>query len=288
MSDQELRNENSNLPGNYTHWILASQTCNLYNANFEKIHSVEWIGAVECTASATHRAFEYGQNPRQLSCLATAADGTSVHLLADIQCRFWAPRKQLSKLQPLPKALRDSGTAKKEQQKDAFIGWLARSYTRLELSDELNGAMKSGRICEVLDDKLRKHADDIFGIFLTLSPMVDDPKQEAELLQSPVAIRPPCGLEITLVVFSPERVNDIEKALKSQFTEKIIPDSSASVKDHEPKKKINRLETARRCNITIAEAGLRVVTSTNWTVDDLSKNIRYSFVDYLSESNLPA
>jgi hypothetical protein len=123
----------------YDFWVLATQTCNLYNDNFDAVHSAEWVGAKKIERLTGAQAS--GSNPRRLHCAATTSAGTdpeeALLLDCDIQARHWTPRRILSELKPLPVAFRD-GEAGGDRRKDSFIGWIARSYTRLELSDELN------------------------------------------------------------------------------------------------------------------------------------------------------
>lgn len=45
VPDGHLRSKSPTLVQGYDFWVLATQTCNLYNDNFDAVHSAEWVGA---------------------------------------------------------------------------------------------------------------------------------------------------------------------------------------------------------------------------------------------------
>lgn len=231
-----------------------------------------------------NRQYELGRNPRILHCEATAEGESPLSLQIDIQARFWAPRACLVDLNPARLALRDRGLNQAEKAKDAFIGWLARSYTRLELSDEFNNALRQSRLAEVLEEKLRSHSDDLYGIFLEISSDSDESTDEPLTAQQLAILPPPYLLEITLVTYGSDKI----QLLKAELVQKVVKDL---IKDPNPpngkaveKPSITRQELAKRHQIRINADGLRVFDDDRWSVRDINRSVRYSFVDHLSES----
>ena len=112
-----------------------------------------------------------GDNPRILHIEASSKNNETITLELDIQKRRWLPRDLLSEL-PAPvfhvRDVKNEGDPDwlKSQWLDSLVGWLGRSYTRVALPDLFNESMNSARLSECLDDKLRKHKDDIYGIYI--------------------------------------------------------------------------------------------------------------------------
>lgn len=285
VSDQDLRTRHPDLPEGMSYWVLASQTCNLFNEDFAKIPTVEWVGAMPIESSAKDSRRENGRNPRLLQCRATR-DVEHIDIQCDIQVRFWSNRSSLAEFAPFHLALRDTGSEKKDRQKDTFAGWLARSYTRLELSTEFGDALKVSRVADALEQKLIKRADDIYGIFLGIFSDTEDERDATQALANPVFIKPPCSLEITVVVYNAAKIETIKKELNDLFEHKTLDDLAAVPDTKGKPPKISRIELASRAGLTLCVAGLRVVSTKNWSVDDMNQTIRYTFVDHLSDSGL--
>jgi len=56
-----------------------------------------------------------------------------------------------------------------DRHKDIFARWLARGYTRLELSDELGRALEAGKFKQAIDNLVKRHERQIFGVFFELT-----------------------------------------------------------------------------------------------------------------------
>lgn len=284
VEDHVLREHFPSLPNDFDFWVLASQTCNLFNEDFKKIPVVEWVGARNILdACCKNPKFENGQNPRILQCRPNS-NGEFLDIQCDINARVWTSRFLLQKILPFTFSLRDCGNLRKEKQKEIFIGWLARSYIRLELSDELAAAFKLAKITPVLNEKLTRNPDEIYGIFLIIAPDTDDPSEEKNAIQNPSLIFPPCNLEIVVVVYNSKIVDQELEKLKKIFSDLNFESNQKSHSLKGGDTKINRFELAREAGITITEDGLRVVTIGQWTVEDMRGAIRYSFVDFLSDT----
>lgn len=282
------------LPGNYSHWVLASQTCNLFNCDFEKIPSVEWVGAREIKAEEVTNTLKNGLNPRRLHCHAGVSAGARRFFSCDIYARFWHDRKLLADITSDKLALKDENNAAQEdRQKDVFIGWLARSYTRIELSNELGKALKNGGVDKAITTLLKAHAKDIYGIFLNIAERapdsangVDDEDDEEETLPSPwknpVVIDPPAIVDITIVVRDASLVKSVLNLAKIEFTKQvddpIRPESGRT-------QKIPRTKLAERHGIYMTIDDNVVKTVSDWTAKDILRTVRYSLFDSLSDPN---
>ncbi len=153
-----------------THWVIASQACNLFNEDFEKIPVVEWIGAIQIEDSATDSRQKFGKNPRLLHCYVLDEHDKPIWYQCNINERHWSSRACLASARPTF-ALKD-GIVPGDwttQQKDIFARWIARSYTRLELSDELGTALNRGKFYAALEGGLKGREKDVFGIFLDIA-----------------------------------------------------------------------------------------------------------------------
>lgn len=183
------------------HWVVASQTCNLHNPQFERVRLVELVGAK--SLANLNPSMSDGSNPRKLHACATHEDHSmGVYVECDIQSRLWIDRKLLAQLDPCKYSLRDKpGAPHLDRQQDMFAGWLARSYTRLELSDELNQALDESTIADMLYRFAKANQKDIYGIFLGIAPDTVDVAIEKNACVNPVDIVPPCNIEVSVVVY---------------------------------------------------------------------------------------
>ena len=267
-SDAELRSHCPELPPGATHWIVASQTCNLFNEDFEKIRLMEWVGATEISPDASRSKLRGGNNPRILHCKADAASN-ELHLSCDLQLRHWADRKTLASFAPTFALADYPGKERHNKQKDIFVGWIARSYTRIELSGELTAALKGAKFDVIIENILNDFSEEIYGIFLEISSDDDD-----EL--PPVEVGPPCSINISFVINDPTRQAAIAAKIKSEFEKSVADPAQTGVAGAT---KVPRSELAKRHKVRFLPS---VEPSRTWTVADLQKTVRYSIFDQLS------
>jgi hypothetical protein len=257
------------------YWIMASQTCNLYNKDFERIPVVEIVAAKKIDACKP--GFVKGDNPRILHAEASSTVET-LSLEIDIQKRLWIPRHLLVNL-PMPVfRLRDKPLEGKVEQKsrkwnDNFAGWLARSYTRVALPDEFNRAIKVARIEDAIEKKLLKQPDDIYGIYFSINSDSDEDWFGA-LGEMP----PPYLLEIMVVV----EENVDPEVIRASFIAHLF---NAKVQDPEDAtKKISRADLARKNSIRIIRESVFVKNIREISLYEMKSLVRFSMVDHLSDS----
>ena len=275
VPDGDLRSKSPTLVQGYDFWVLATQTCNLYNDNFDAVHSAEWVGAKKIERLAGAQAS--GSNPRRLHSTATTSEGTDPEkdllLDCDIQARHWTPRRILSELTPLAVAFRD-GEAVSDRRKDSFIGWIARSYTRLELSDELNAAITQSKIKDIIDNVLHAHHELIYGVFLEIT----DEQESATVL-----VKPPCFIELTFVLHDATDEASVQATLKEVENQQV--DNPRYVPGPNVSRKIARKHVSQKFEIDYESA---VRLTSQWSASQISKCVRFSFVDFLSNSRASA
>lgn len=271
---------NNAIPNNHSNiawWVIASQTCNLYNPDFEKVPVFEIIAASQIEQCAKNMV--KGDNPRTLH-VSAQAETEIIALELNIQKRVWLSRDLLSRL-PAPnyhvfdtKKEYDNQWMKK-QWLDNFIGWLARSYNRVALPDSFNDAVSNSRLKEILEKKLIKHAESLQGIYLSIDSDSDIP-WDGVLGQMP----PPYILNIVLIVFE-----DIDpEPIKNQFLTQVFDDK---IKDPNcSSNKITRSELARRNGIRLIQEDIEARSVSDITLLELKNLIRYSLVDHLSDSSI--
>jgi len=262
---------------NITYWVVASQTCNLFNPDFQKIPVFEIIAASQIKECAKNMI--KGDNPRILHVKAQA-EAEVIALELDIQKRVWLSREVLSQL---PAPIYSILDAKKEldeqwmkkQWLDNFIGWLARSYNRVALPDAFNEAVKKSRLRDILETKLTKHAESLHGIYLSIESDSETP-WEGILGQMPS----PYLLNIVLIVFEDIDPEPIKNKLLTQIFEDQIKDPNCS------SNKITRAELARKNGIRIIREAIEVRSVADISLLELKSLIRYSMVDHLSDSSI--
>lgn len=260
IADAEaLAKLDASLPPGFDYWVVATQTCNLYNKNLEKVAKVEWIGARDMRE--TDPLLRGGRNPRTLEAKATGSRG-ELWIVCDSQERHWGPRACLAKLTPTMALVNAQGLSQSERHKDNFAAWLARGYTRLELSDELGKALNDGKFLEAMRKLAAAHEADIFGMFIHVSDEQNNP---------PEKVLPPCDVELTIVVSRAVALNDVANKLTELFDAKNLPG---------PKGKISRVSALRGAqNVRLVHAA---VPSGLWTVDRIEQTLRLNFNDYYS------
>lgn len=260
-------------------WIVASQTCNLYNSNLEKIPNFEVLAAK--IIDACNPQFTKGDNPRILH-LEAISENSTIYLEVDIQKRAWLPREIMADLVAPDYLVCDAFAEHdpnwiKKQWLDLFSGWIGRSYTRVALPDEFNTSLNDCRIKEVIEKKLTKNANDLYGIYISLLPDADGPWNGILGLMPP-----PYQLSILLVTYMEA---DLEKILHN-FKEQIFTDKISSGKKDADGKAIEttRAELAISLDIKIIKQGIQAMTIGEVSLLDLKQYIRYSLIDHHSNS----
>lgn len=257
-------------------WIVASQTCNLYNPDFCKIPVVELIWAR--SIPTLDNSLSKGNNPRILHLEAIAHDKTA-YFEVDIQKRSWIDRASLVTLGApdfeIVDSSRDVQNWMNAQWLDNLAGWIARSYTRVTLPDDFNRILKESRIQDVLDGKLLRSTK-LYGIYLNIHHASDE-----EWTGNLGLMPSPYFLEILVVTeedHDPEQlVTDLKKAL---FTDTV------SVKSF-PGEKLTRAAASKALGLTILPAGVTGQNIAETSILDIKSSIRYTLNDYLSQSNEP-
>ncbi|MGC5831707.1 hypothetical protein LDP08_14215 [Ralstonia pseudosolanacearum] len=259
------------------YWIVASQTCNLYNYSIERVPVFEIVGARQ--VDECDPAKSKGDDPRALHVQAQS-DQLTIALDVDIQKRKWLPRECLAQLPAPEYAIKDAprqNGALANQWLDNLAGWMGRSYTRVALPDEFNTALADSKLRQVLEDKLTKDKDALYGIYLTLEPDSDDPWEGALGLMPP-----PYILGVTLLVHETHSPKDLrDKLVKQIFKDQVQDPGDAS-------KKLTRSELAKRKGIRIVEAGIEAKSVSDVSLQEMKSLIRYSMVDHLSQSSFTA
>ncbi|MFN2355484.1 MAG: hypothetical protein ABR512_13305, partial [Desulfopila sp.] len=261
-------------------WVIASQTCNLYNASLDNVPKFEIVAAKQI--KSCNAGFIRGDHPRILHVEAQSqSDATAViSLELDIQNRKWCKREILAQLEPpkhrlidVPRTTESDGL--KKLWLDNFICWLTRSYNRVTLPDQFNDAVRVSKIEDVFKKKLSKSKEDLWGIYFSIHPDSDEP-QEGMIGEMP----PPYQLNIVIVVnegVDPEkhRKKMVDQLFKDEVRD---PEDSSAM--------ITRLDLAKRHKIRLIEQDIDALSVAEFTIKDHKSLIRYSFIDYLSDSSL--
>lgn len=276
VSHTDLLNLGLNPPHDATHWVIASQTCNLYNCSLEAVPYFELIAAQKvekCDGSKRK-----GDHPRVLHTSAESEDGDALNLELDIQRRYWLPRALLSQLPPARHSLKDGDPDEASDKAaknylDCFAGWVARSYTRTTLPDEFNDAFSHSKLRDGINSKLVKRHTEIYGIFLKVSPDSDSPWR-GHLGNMP----PPYLLEVLVVTYDNVDLFDVQKDIADHLF-------SATLADPVDKdKKVSRAELAGRLKIHLSTRGITGKTMSETSLSDMRSHVRYSFADHLSSA----
>ncbi len=263
-------------------WVLASQTCNICSENFESVPLVEWIGASKIDAKTyTESGIKSsGSHPRNLFVYATSSDGLEQEYFSlEIHARIWHDRRKLAKLVPLSIQLRDSVTGSAAKQKDAFIGWMARSYTRVELSNELNDALTESRVIKILDKEVAGLSSDLYGIYLEIAS--NDGVHPTHLIP---AANNMCDVDVMFICKDTADILDIQTRLSNAMKRKVgNPLKRPDAKDGLPKE-VELVERAKHYFLNVT------VLAKSWTdvnLNQLGGLVRYTLQDHLSNSTEP-
>lgn len=259
------------------YWVIASQTCNIYNADFEAIPVVEIVAAQRI--DAINPAFVKGDHPRTLH-VRGVMNGDVAFFSINILSRLWIPRQILSQTAPefhlFDEAPDTSPDWRKNQWLNLFSGWLGRSYTRVALPDEFNDALSYSKIKDVLNTKLTKQGDKLYGIYLSIAPDCEEPWEGITGLMPP-----PYSLAIKLVVDAGEDPSALKDALIEQLFEQKVVDNTSDEGE-----KITRSALAAKHGIRIIKQGIEAQTTEQISLDELRYYIRYSMVDHLSNATM--
>ena len=276
IEDAALRTLGLAMPNGATHWVMASQTCNIYNPSFGVVRMVEWVGANALADDAYRPELANGSHPRSLHCFAKTSDaGEQLRLNCDIQLRHWMDRKVLADLAPLKLMIRDDPESK---QKDSLIGWLARSYTRLELSNELGDAIRESSLENYLASVIRNFEPLLLGIFL----LAEDDNDTSPTLMKPSASNK-CRLQITFVARDREAQEKMNSFVADQLTAKVGNPTFGRLPDQP--KSISRKTKAALWGLQVDAIA---VEGDEWKITDINRTIRYTFSDHLSDSSAAA
>jgi hypothetical protein len=156
-----------------THWIIASQTCNVYNPSLEDVPRIELIGASFLSEAEFKLDVSKGARPRLLHTRASAVDGTTLTLSVQIQDRLWIDRANLPLIPSPVYGILDFADDPAGRYKETFANWIARSYTRVELPDSFNLALNESGIKKKILAKLRTSEEKIHGVFFQVSHSID-------------------------------------------------------------------------------------------------------------------
>jgi hypothetical protein len=261
------------------HWIVVSQTCNLYNPSFDLVPKFEVAGAA--LLDSCHPAMTKGNDPRVLHVQAVNVDGDgTISLSVNIQVRKWLPRLFLSDIPKPQFAVVDPSRADwstKPTWLDNLSGWLARSYTRVALPDDFNDALKKSKLRAVLEDKIPKEKDGIYGVYLSIQQESEEPWEDALGLMPP-----PYNLAIVIVVHDDRPRTPLQDRLvKLIFEDKVEDPENAGTKT-------TRAELAQRYQLRLSRQGIEVRGMADINLQELKQLVRYSMVDHLSNSEFAA
>lgn len=261
-------------------WVVVTQTCNLYSDSLHNVPLFELVGAEQ--TEECERAFAKGDHPRILSVEALGPDSENIFLKISIQKRVWLSREKLGVLPAPSYSIQDSQDEEKrrigkDQNLDKFIGWVARSYTRITLPDEFNAAMRASKIAEVIERRLTKNAERLYGIYLSIGADSDEHWGGAI-----GTMPPPYNLEIICVFHNDVSLKD-RKDIMDRFN-KLLFDMEVTDPDNSDKK-LTRVDLARRNQVRIVPAGIEEKLEGQLNLSDVRSMIRYSFVDHLSDSS---
>lgn len=262
-----------------SHWIIASQTCNLYNEKFDLVPVFEVVAAKQIDKCSPDKV--KGDSPRQIHVVASSEDGL-ICLDIDIQKRKWLPRSLLAELPPSKFHVIDAAKQRQhawldKQWLDLFSGWLGRSYTRVALPDDFNDALARSKIDDVLRKKLVNHKDDLYGVYLRLDYDSEESWSGA-LGQMP----PPYNLGIVLVTHEHADPQSLKNKLIKQLHEDEVPDPDDSAY------KITRAKLAKRYQIRTIKDDIEAQSVAEIRLLDVKRLVRFSLIDHLSNSSMAA
>ena len=259
------------------YYLVATQTCSLYNESLERVPLVELIEAWPIPAGELKPKCRKGYDPREHHLEISNGEEDPIRLRLHVHQRRWIDRARLAAFPPMHHRILDPEVVDSTG-KELFAKWLGSSYTRVELPDQFNDALAQSKIAEFLEQRIAKQGDKIFGIYFRIQALEDE--EDNDLTADQIAqLMAPYKVILTLVVYLDDDVEDIQEEAKKLFAP-VIPDPGK--KDQKPQPKISQAELAVRFGLTLTDVD--VVTTREWKVDDLIHNIRYTLFDTLSSS----
>lgn len=255
-------------------WVVASQACNLYANDFVQLPWVELVGAnlIPCSEPSKSK----GDHPRILHIQANGTSG-SPHLQIDITLRKWIQRSFLAEISPEYSLSTLSAEKGITCPNDILCGWLARSYTRVALPNDFNRILQEAKIGKLINDKLAKHADKLYGIYFSIESEIENETKTAI-----GKLPPPYLLSIVIVVNEDVDGEAVCKPFIDGLFAQNTPDPRGEMK------KVSRADLARRYGIRLIEEDVRIMNMAEITLLELRGLVRYTFVDYLSDSGFSA
>lgn len=283
MVDSDIVKEELPALAGSSYWVVISQTCNLFNPSLERVPSVELIAAERI--SVLEKTMASGLNPRVLHTKAYDAQSQELLLELKIQRRVWVPRNLLSMCSPSGAAIRDLEGDTEGRFKETLTNWIARSYTRIELPDELNEAIQKSRLDRILS-KISKLDHGVHGIFFEIALHSEQESDDEDavdpepLSPSQVAIsNPPWSVELSVVCYDQDTKASVMKILAEaddlRYEAKLLPDPASH-----PGKNVSVRQLAAAHGLHVI--GLQAVMDDAWRVTDLMRTQRYTNFDYLS------
>jgi len=156
------------------------------------------------------------------------------------------------------------GQGQAENHKNNFATWLARGYTRLELSDELNQALADGKLMLAVEKLVAAHDADLFGIFIRVADEQKNP---------PEHVKPPCEVDLRIVVSQESNLEKVRKKLDDLF-------AKASVDVGPGKRKVSRETILANDHGIILDQ--QAIPASRWTATMIEQHTRFNFKDFLS------
>lgn len=260
------------------YWVVISQTCNLYNGSFEKVPKVELVGAE--LAARLDPKIAKGFMPRVIHTKAYSDDSSEYLFEVNIGQRMWISRDWLAKLRRPHSAIRDLPGDPDGRYKEVLVGWLARSYTRIELPDAFNNAIASSRLGRIFDS-IAKLDSGVHGIFFEVTDSAPDEDEDGEepapMSAGELAVStPPWYLEITVVCHDHDVKNKVAGILLKVDEKRYdVPPQGDEIS-----RKLSCRELAAECGLHLI--GAQAVMTAAWGLDDLIKAQRFTNHDYLS------
>jgi hypothetical protein len=265
----------AHLDGDPEWWIVASQACNVYNQSLELVPVVELVAARSIEKLDPSKV--KGDNPRTLHVRASGKLGQCL-VEVDIQRRVWISRCNLAAVAEPEYHIQDTPHSNINESTqvnplDLFVGWMARSYTRVALPDEFNLAMSESKIAELLKKKLTSWANQLYGMYVLVEHVGEDDSDTVLGL-----LPPPYQLSILLISNQDVDPEPIREELKKALFDDLVqaPGSTTS--------KTTRSELARLNNIRITRESIEARTESDVTLTDLRGWVRYTFLDHMSSS----
>lgn len=269
-----------------SHWIVISQTCNLRNSSLVKVPSVELVAARPI--DAMDRKFAGGSNPRILHTKAYYGESQEQCYELDIQQRCWIPRESLSANAPSGGALKDLDGDLEGRFKEELANWIARSYTRIELPDQFNEAIRKSKMYKLLE-KIVRLDQGVHGIFFEVSSYSEHESDEEDAAEaepmSPSEVAessPPWAVELTVVCYDTATRDAIEKHL-AKLNDETQDASSLPEGVALPGAKCSVRQVASFYGLHLL--GMQAVLDSAWRVPDLMRTHRFTNFDHLSGSD---